>query len=71
MSLIDTRSEIIFRLLYTVILVPIAYTLVRLSERQVLLHFTQQLPQGVKYNIENEAIIGALFIPLGVGNFST
>ncbi|KAJ6593590.1 MFS general substrate transporter [Mycena capillaripes] len=51
------------------LLVPIAYTLV--SNRAV--HRPLPLPtsstiQGVRYNITNEAIIGACFFPMGLGN---
>lgn len=53
------------------LLVPIAYTLVGAfslySLRESLLKCG---PQGKRYHIDNAAVLGALFIPSGIGNIS-
>lgn len=56
--------------LSTVLLVPIAYTLVRCVSVLVLI-CTLNTYQAAKYHITNEAVIGALCIPVGVGNICT
>jgi len=49
---------------------PIAYTIV--SGFQQLLDFfsIDDDSKGARYNISNEAIIGACFLPVGLGNMS-
>ncbi len=52
-----------------VLLMPIAYTIVSFSVPELV--FILIFTQGVRYNITNELIIGACFIPTGLGNLST
>ncbi|KAH0830224.1 MFS general substrate transporter [Lanmaoa asiatica] len=51
-----------------VLLIPLAYTVVR---TQKVLHLCHSLicSKGAKYGIVNEGLIGALFLPNGLGNF--
>lgn len=52
---------------FKVLLIPISYTLV-CRGGNVIFPLLIQLLQREKYRITNEAVIGALFIPLGLGN---
>ena len=52
-----------------VILVPIAYTVVSLAIFQDATHHNI-LEQGTRYNIKNDAILGACAIPGGIGEMS-
>ena len=54
---------------FLVLMVPLAYTLVNnLFIWLFLITPTNQIIQGVRYHIPNEALIGACFIPSGLGN---
>jgi hypothetical protein len=52
-----------------VLLIPIASTIVRTLSALVDL-FTDRIFKGKRYNITNEALIGACFLPAGLGNLS-
>ena len=54
---------------FLVLMVPLAYTLVNiLFICLFLLAVTNRIIQGVRYHIPNEALVGACFIPSGIGN---
>ena len=54
---------------FLVLMVPLAYTLVNiLFICLFLLAVTNRIIQGVRYRIPNEALVGACFIPSGIGN---
>ena len=50
------------------LLVPLSYTIVRLAPRSEYSNYSPlKTPQGVRYNITNEVVIGALLLPGGLG----
>lgn len=56
----------------SVLLIPLAYTIVSfITHSGHSICVRSQFFQGVRYNITNEAWIGACFLPCGLGNIST
>jgi len=53
---------------YQVLLVPLAYTIVNFRQYRSSDLALIYNSQGKRYNITNEAIIGACFLPAGLGN---
>ena len=57
---------------FLVLTVPLAYTLVSiLFICLFLITAPNRLIQGVRYHIPNEALIGACFIPSGIGSMGS